>query len=83
MSKIQRDFSFSYNLICKKGAAAASTQVRTPLENTVRFPFAPLEYQRLRHVKARFGADVLHLVLVAVPQIVKAQAVPLWVDDLF
>ena len=76
-------FRFFCNSICKKGAAAASAQVRTPLENAVRLAFAPLEYQRFCHVKARFGTDVLHLVLIAVPQIVKAQAVPLRVDDLF
>ena len=76
-------FRFFCNSICKKGAAAASAQVRPPLENAVRLAFAPLEYQRFCHVKARFGTDVLHLVLIAVPQIVKAQAVPLRVDDLF
>lgn len=83
MAKAQRNFSFFCNSICKKGAAAASAQVRPPLENAVRLAFAPLEYQRFCHVKARFGTDVLHLVLIAVPQIVKAQAVPLRVDDLF
>ena len=76
-------FAFFAIQSVKRGPQLLQRRCEPPLENAVRLAFAPLEYQRFCHVKARFGTDVLHLVLIAVPQIVKAQAVPLRVDDLF